>query len=52
MRNINDIMNVSLIIKLILFADDTNEFTSDSDLKSLIVKAHNNHCDFKFMDYR
>ena len=34
-------MNVSQLVKLILFADDTNMFISDSYLKSLIVKVIN-----------
>ena len=34
-------MNVSQLLKLILFADDTNMFICDSDLKSLIVRANN-----------
>ena len=37
----NDIRNVSQLVKLILFSDDTNMFISDSDLKHLIVRANN-----------
>ena len=29
---VNDIMNVSQLVNLILFADDTNMFISDNDL--------------------
>ena len=36
----NDIMNVSQLVNLILFANDTNMFISDNDLTSLIVKAN------------
>ena len=32
-------MNVSQLVNLILFADDTNMFISDNDLTSLIIKA-------------
>ena len=37
---VNDIANVSVLVKLVLFADDTNMFISDKDLTSLIVKAN------------
>ena len=37
---VNDIMNVSQLVNLILFADDTNMFISDNDLTSLVVKAN------------
>ena len=33
-------MNVSQLVNLILFADDTNMLISDNDLTSLIVKAN------------
>ena len=33
-------MNVSQLVNLILFADDTNMFISDNDLTSFIVKAN------------
>ena len=37
---LNDIMNLSQLDNLILFADDTNMFISDNDLTSLIFKAN------------
>ena len=37
---VNDIINVSQLVNLILFADDTDMFNSDNDLTSLIVKAN------------
>ena len=33
-------MNVSQLVHLILFPDDTNMFINDNDLTSLIVKAN------------
>ena len=33
-------MNVSQLVNLTLFADDTNMFISDNDLTSLIVKSN------------
>ena len=34
-------INVSQLVKLVLFANDTNIVISESDLKFLIVKANN-----------
>ena len=38
---INDICNVSEIVKLILFADDTNIFYSDHDINNLCTTMSN-----------
>ena len=38
---INDICNVSEIVKLILFADDTNVFYSDHDINNLCTTLSN-----------
>ena len=37
---VNDIINVSQFVNLILFVDDTNMSISDNDLTSLFVKAN------------
>lgn len=41
---INDIATVSKIFNIILFADDTNLFISDSCLTNLILRANNELC--------
>ena len=38
---VNDIANVSKLLHLILFADDTNMFVSDSNFNTLIDTANN-----------
>lgn len=44
---INDIVNVSKILKLVLFADDTNVFMSGENLKQLINDVEKEICKLK-----
>ena len=37
---INDLCNVSDLLKFVLFADDTNLFASGTDIKQLCVKIY------------